>query len=228
MKKRNKLSPVPRPKHRGRSAPSEVPASTNGSQPPGPELSHITEALRPLAIPIADLQFDPANARMHDDANLDAIRGSLSTYGQRKPIVVNRRTGFVEAGNGTLQGALSLGWTHLAVVYVDDDPSAAAGFSIADDQSAALATWDKEKLAALLELTAEDDERLNAMLADLRMEAGLGAQDGLVDPDEVPLPPDEPITQPGNLWILGKHRLLCGDSGKPEDLDRLLGGRPSI
>ena len=47
---------------------------------------------------------------------------------------------------------------------------------------------------------------------------------GVTDPDEVPAPPDEAITQPGDLWILGNHRLLCGDSGKPEDVDRLLGG----
>jgi DNA modification methylase len=51
-------------------------------------------------------------------------------------------------------------------------------------------------------------------------------QEGLCDPDEVPLPPDEAVTQPGDLWILGEHRLLCGDSSRPEDLDRLLDGQP--
>jgi DNA modification methylase len=51
-----------------------------------------------------------------------------------------------------------------------------------------------------------------------------GVKDGLTDPDDIPQPPDEAITKPGDLWILGNHRLLCGDSGKPEDLDRLLGG----
>jgi DNA modification methylase len=224
MPKKAKLSPVPRPKHRKRPAPATSSASADASLPAGPVLSHIAESLRPLAVPIEEIHFDPANARMHDDANLDAIRGSLATYGQRKPIVINRRTGLVEAGNGTLQGALSLNWPHLAVVYVDDDPSAAAGYSIADNQSAALATWDKEKLALLLELTDEDDERLSAMLADLRAEAGLAPPDGLVEADEVPLPPDEPITRPGDLWVLGNHRLLCGDSGKPEAVDTLLAG----
>jgi DNA modification methylase len=224
MAKKKKLSPVPRPKHRKRPAPPPGPSSADAYPPAAPVLSHIAESLRPLAVPIAEIHFDPANARMHDDANLDAIRGSLATYGQRKPIVINRRTGFVEAGNGTLQGALSLSWTHLAAVFVDDDPSAAAGFSIADNQSAALATWDKDKLASLLELTDEDDERLSAMLADLRAEAGLRPPEGLVDADEVPLPPDEPVTQPGDLWVLGKHRLLCADSGKPKDVDRLLDG----
>ena len=51
-----------------------------------------------------------------------------------------------------------------------------------------------------------------------------GVKEGLTDPDEVPEPPDEAITQPGDLWILGDHRLLCGDSSKPEDVDRLLAG----
>ncbi len=53
-----------------------------------------------------------------------------------------------------------------------------------------------------------------------------GVKDGLADPDDVPAPPDEAITQPGDLWILGDHRLLCGDSSKPEDVDRLLDGAP--
>ena len=48
--------------------------------------------------------------------------------------------------------------------------------------------------------------------------------DGLTDPDDVPEPPDEPVTKPGDLWILGDHRLLCGDSSNPQDVDRLLGG----
>jgi DNA modification methylase len=224
MVKKAKLSPVPRPKHRRRPAPPADHSPADASPPAGPVLSHIAESLRPLAVSIAEIQFDPANARMHDERNLDAIKASLAAFGQRKPVVINQRTGYLEAGNGTLQAALSLGWTHLAVVYVDDDPSAAAGFSIADNQSAALATWDKDKLASLLELTDEDDERLSAMLADLRAEAGLGPPEGLVDADEVPLPPDEPITKPGDLWVLGKHRLFCADSGKPEDVDRLLDG----
>ncbi len=53
-----------------------------------------------------------------------------------------------------------------------------------------------------------------------------GVDEGLTDPDEIPEPPDAAITQPGDLWILGNHRLLCGDSSKPEDLDRLLAGKP--
>jgi DNA modification methylase len=226
MPKKAKLSPVPRPKHHKRPAPPADRSPADASPPHGPDLSHIAESLRALAVPVAEIQFDPANARVHDEKNLDAIKGSLAAYGQRKPVVVNQRTGYMEAGNGTLQGALALGWTHLAVVFVDDDPGTASGFSIADNRTSDLSTFDAEKLEALLaDVDIKGDERLDRMLADLKDRFGIVAAgaDG-TDPDEVPEPPDDPITRPGDLWILGKHRLLCGDSGKAEDVDRLLDG----
>ena len=131
------------------------------------DLSHIAEQLRPLAVPCSDLLLDPANARRHPEPNLEAIKGSLRVYGQRKPVVVNRRTGTIEAGNGTLQAALALGWSHLAVVYVDDDPTTAAGFSIADNRTAELAEWDREALDKLLREIKTNDPLLDQMLADM-------------------------------------------------------------
>jgi ParB-like chromosome segregation protein Spo0J len=131
-------------------------------------LGHIAESLRPLAVPIADLVPDPANARRHPQKNLDGIAASLRIYGQRKPVVVNRRTGAVEAGNGTLDAAKALGWTHLAAVYVDDDPATAAGFAIADNRTAELAEWDAAALDKLLhEIGAGGDEQLDALFAEL-------------------------------------------------------------
>jgi DNA modification methylase len=192
-----------------------------------PDLSHIAEPLRPLAVPVTHLRLDPDNARTHPEKNLEAIRGSLVEYGQRTPLVVNRRTGFVEKGNGTLQAALSLGWTHLAAIFVEDDPGRAAGYALADNRSAELAGWDQEKLEALLKQTEGlvDDPRVQEMLAELGNSIGR-IRPGRTDPDEVPEPPDEPITCPGDLWILGDHRLLCGDAGSALELDRLLDGQP--
>lgn len=115
------------------------------------DLSYIAEALRHLAVPIQSLALDPANARVHSAENLAAIRGSLRAFGQRKPIVVNRQTGIVEAGNATLQAALAEGWTHIAAVYVDDDPAQAAAFAVADNRTAELGQWDQEALARLLD-----------------------------------------------------------------------------
>ncbi len=185
-----------------------------------PDLSHIAEQLRPLAVPCSDLIPDPANARRHPEPNLAALKGSLRVYGQRKPVVVNRRTGAIEAGNGTLQAALELGWSHLAAVYVDDDPMTAAGFSIADNRTAELAEWDRQALDKLLSEIKTDDPLLGQMLAELG--GSTERVQGRTDPDEIPAPPDEARTKPGDLWFLGGHRLLCGDAARPEDVDRLL------
>ncbi len=191
----------------------------------GPDLSMIAEQIRPLAVPCADLARDPANARRHPEANLEALKGSLRAYGQRKPVVVDRRTGILEAGNGTLQAALDLGWSHLAAVFVDDDAMTAAGFSIADNRTAELAEWDRDALDRLLTEIETDDPLLRRMLADMAVTEE-NVRPGLSDPDDVPQPPDEAVTRPGDLWLLGDHRLLCGDSGKAEDVDRLLAGAP--
>src|SRR6185312_12924966 len=101
-----------------------IPPHADGS----PNLDYMTEGLQPLAVPVGELLFDPANARTHDEGSVSAIAASLRVYGQCKPVVVRRDSGVVIAGNGTLQAALSLGWTHLAAVKVDMDSATAAGF----------------------------------------------------------------------------------------------------
>ena len=110
---------------------------------------NIHPSLLPLAMPIDEIHLDPANARTGH--NVERIAGSLAQYGQRKPIVVNRNeANKVEAGNGTLQAARSLGWTHVAVVLVEDEPSVAIGFAIADNRTAELSQWDYEALQTLI------------------------------------------------------------------------------
>ncbi len=118
---------------------------------------HIAEQLQPLAVRVSDLTPDPANARRHPTRNMEAIKSSLRLYGQRKPLVVRRDGLVVEAGNGTLEAAKALGWTHIAAVLVDDDPLTATGYAIADNRTGELAVWDEEALARLLtELQAEE------------------------------------------------------------------------
>ena len=185
----------------------------------------ITEPLRSLAVAIDGLNFDPANARKHGDKNLDAIKSSLAKFGQRKPIVVQREGMIVRAGNGTLAAAKALGWKEIAAVILDDDNATAAQFAIADNRTAELAEWDNETLALLLdgwdketqEAVGFDKDDIEAVLSELE-------PDEIVE-DEVPEPPVDPITKAGNLWLLGDHRLLCGDSTKAEDVARLLAGR---
>ena len=115
-----------------------------------PDLTHIAEQLRPLAVEVSTLVEDPANARLHPTRNMEAITASLRRFGQRKPVVVRREGMIVEAGNGTLAAARALGWDHLAAVLVDDDATTATGFAIADNRTAELATWDDAALARLL------------------------------------------------------------------------------
>ena len=201
-----------------------------------PDLSHIAEQLRPLAVPITDLTVDPANARRHPERNLSAIEASLRVYGQRKPIVVRREGMVVEAGNGTLAAARLLRWTHLAAVVVDDDPVTATGYAISDNRTAELAEWDDEVLGRLLgELRAEEvdlqelgwsDEDLDNLLSDL--EAGDGAGQ---DPGEDPgpeEPPVEAVSQRGEVYALGPHRLMCGDSTNADDVARLMAGERAV
>jgi DNA modification methylase len=187
-------------------------------------LGTISGPLQPLAIAIEELHPDPANARKHNQKNLDAIKASLHAYGQRKPIVVQMQGMIVRAGNGTLEAAKALGWTHLAAVVIDEDNATASQFAIADNRTGELAEWDTETLATLLD--GMDDETRELLAFDEKdmrqLMSGLEPAD--IVEDEAPPVPDEPVTKLGDLWILGEHRLLCGDSTKEEDASTLMGG----
>ena len=187
--------------------------------------ANIIEQLLPLARPIDELQPDPANARTHGPKNLDAIKASLTRYGQRKPIVVRAADMIVEAGNGTLEAAKALGWSEIAAVIVDDDPTTATGYAIADNRTAELAEWDDDALSKLLESVAEEIplDSLGFDTDDLAELLGADPEDPAEDPgaDE---PPAEPVSQRGEVYALGPHRLMCGDSTSAEDVAALLGG----
>jgi DNA modification methylase len=186
----------------------------------------IHESLLGLALPIDALTPDPANARTHGDRNLAAIRASLSKFGQRKPVVVQRQGMVVRAGNGTLAAAKALGWTRLAAVVVDESDIEATGFAIADNRTAELAEWDDDALGRLL-AALDADPDFDATLTGFseaeiaRLQA---PAEGLSDPDEIPEPPAEPTAKRGDLYLLGEHRLLCGDSTSAADVARLLDG----
>lgn len=119
--------------------------------PPKGSVHQIVEGLLPLAVSLKDIKPDPANERTHARANLDAVRGSLQKFGQREPLVVNARTGRIEAGHGRYTVMIEMGWTHCAAIVVDDDPKTAAGFRIAANRTAELAGWDDAKLMQTLQ-----------------------------------------------------------------------------
>ncbi len=179
-------------------------------------------------VPLSSIHPDPANVRLHDERNLEAIKGSLARFGQQKPIVVDSQ-GTIRAGNGTYAAAKALGWQDIQVVETDLEGVEAVAYAIADNRTSDLSTFEDEALAKLLvELreqealpgTGFDDGDLDQLLMELGQDPIEVAQ------DEVPLPPDEPTTKRGDLWILGRHRLLCGDSAGAGDVDRLLAGAP--
>lgn len=113
-------------------------------------MDNIIEALLPLAVDIDSIQEDPRNARKHPEKNLEALKQSLNKYGQRRPIVVNAGTGFIEAGNALYETAKALGWTRIAVVFVQDDPDMATGYAVMDNRSAELSEWDYLNLDLVL------------------------------------------------------------------------------
>ncbi|MBN1341568.1 MAG: ParB N-terminal domain-containing protein [Phycisphaerae bacterium] len=168
------------------------------------------------------------NPRVNDPA-VDAVAASLAEFGFRQPIVVDT-DGVIVAGHTRWKAAKKLGLAKVPVhVAKDLTPEQIRAYRIADNKTGELAEWDLEilpiELAELreggfdMDVLAFDDDELAKLLTE-----GMGVKEGLTDPDAVPEPPDEPVTQRGDLWILGEHRLLCGDSASTKDLDRLLDG----
>ena len=185
----------------------------------------IHPSLSALAVQIADLTPDPRNARRHGTRNLDAIRRSLERFGQRKPIVVQREGMIVRAGNGFLEAARALGWTEVAAVLVDEADVEATAYAIADNRTAELASWDDEVLAELLASLQDDPsfDHLATGFTDTEIARLRGPLDGECDPDFAPPRPAEPETCPGDLWLLGPNRVLCGSSTVATDVERAFG-----
>ena len=178
-------------------------------------------------VKIKELANDPANVRKHDERNLDAIKASLQRFGQQKPIVVDSK-GIVVAGNGTLLAAKSLGWKDIEIVRTELEGANAIAYAVADNRTSELAVWDDDALARTLEALKNDDsiEQLVTGFTDQEIEDLIGRTIGLddIEQDEIPEPPSDPITQVGDLWILGEHRLLCGDATSEADVERLMDG----
>ncbi len=165
------------------------------------------------------------NPRRNDGA-VAKVAASIREFGWRQPIVVDRDM-VVVAGHTRLLAARQLGLTEVPVhVATELTPQQAKAYRLADNRLAEEADWDRdllslelEDLKALgvdLEITGFDDDELDHLMGK--------ENDGLTDPDHAPEPPTEPITKPGDLWIIGNHRLLCGDATKIVDLERVLDG----
>jgi len=170
-----------------------------------------------------DLRPHPKNWRTHPEEQQNALRGILAEVGYVDALIVR------ELPDGSLQivdGHLRAETTPDALVpvlVVDLDDKEADKVLATFDPLAAMAEPDEAQLESLLKGIETDSEALAAMLEQLALDAGCG-NGGEIEEDEIPEPPDEATTKLGDLIVLGDHRLLCGDSSKPEDVDRLLGG----
>jgi hypothetical protein len=188
---------------------------------------HIAEDLRPLAQPIDLLKLLPGNPRRGD---VEAVMRSYDRFGQRKPIVA-RRDGTVIAGNHQLQAAQRLGWSHMAVVWTDDDDLTAKAFALADNRTADLGAYDEASLLqiikevsndpALLADTSWGQEAITELQAQLG-EGGFGAADDdhsipigtgeLLDIIDVTLGDPRHTVNHGDVYLLdGKHYLIVAD-----------------
>jgi DNA modification methylase len=166
------------------------------------------------------LLANPLNFRIHPKPQQDALSGALTEVGWLAPVIVNETTGHVIDGHLRVELAISRNEPSVPVAYVtlseDEERLALATF----DPIGALAVQDQDKLDELLAGLNADDQHLVQFLATLRTEPPR-----MLNEDDADLtPPAVPITKPGDLWLMGQHRLLCGDSTKREDVEWLLAG----
>ena len=184
---------------------------------------------------ITSLKSDHKNARRRTDRSSELIKESLQRYGAARSIVIDEDNRIL-AGNGTIDGAKAAGIKNVRIIETDGDEIIAVkriglseeqkvGLALADNRTADLSEWDQEMLH---QLSQEQDispwfdqDDLNEILNVTELDP----EEGNTDPDDVPEAPEDPTTKPGDLWILGNHRLLCGDSTNPQHVERLMDGK---
>lgn len=180
---------------------------------------------------VADLVPYAKNARQHPPEQIDQIAASMERFGFTIPMLV-AEDGTIIAGHGRLMAAAQLGLAEVPVMvargWSEEDRRL---YTLADNRLAEIAEWDPEMLRieigelredfgiedmSLIGFSAED-------LAEILPDALIDTTGGLTDPDDVPEVPEAPVTRPGDVWLMGKHRLLCGDSTVATDVQKVLG-----
>src|SRR5580693_1834394 len=173
----------------------------------------------------------PKNARKWSSKAVEKVASSIREYGWRQPVVVDLE-GVIIIGHLRRTAGRSIGLTEIPVhVARDPTPEQVRGLWLMDKRSHEEAGWDfdllgpeltdLQRLGFGLELTGFDEQELASAMTQ--------KTDGLTDPDECPPVPDAPVSKPGDLWLLGPHRLLCGSCLEPADVARVLnGGKPTL
>lgn len=186
----------------------------------------IRDRIRELRrVPASELRPNPKNWRTHPQAQADALRGVLAEVGIADAVLARElEDGSLMLIDGHLRTE-TMPTETIPVLVLDVNEAEADKILATLDPLAAMAEADAVKLDAILRDVDTGSEALQKMLAEVAEEAGLYQDEAKeVVEDEVPEPPSDPITKPGDLWTLGDHRLLCGDSTKAADVERLMAG----
>ena len=176
---------------------------------------------------IDDITPYARNSRTHSDEQVAQIAASIREFGWTNPVLIDEE-GSVICGHGRLLAARKLGQTEVEVIVARGWSDAKKrAYVIADNKLALNAGWDMELLALELAdlqafdfdlgLTGFSDDELAKLLPE--------KTEGYTDPDEIPEVSADPIARPGDVWLMGKHRLLCGDSTSVDDMEKLTGGQ---
>jgi len=174
--------------------------------------------------PIEALIPDARNARTHDDAQVAQVAASMREWGWTNPVLVDEG-GSIIAGHCRVLAARKLGYTEVPVMVAEGWSKAQKrAYILADNQLALNAGWDMDVLANEMEGLKEWDFDLS-LLGFSDLDALLaGKTDGLTDPDDVPEEPAVPVTVAGDVWLLGRHRLVCGDCTTVDVVDAAMAG----
>lgn len=192
----------------------------------------ILERLRKMAVqiwPIDRLLPYIRNARTHSDEQIAQVAASIQEFGWTNPILVGG-DGVIIAGHARLAAARKLGMTEVPVIVLGHlTETQRRALVLADNKLALNAGWDEEMLRVELESLKQDDFNLDLVgftsgeLDDLLRDPE-ETREGLTDEDDAPEPQETTVTVPGDVWLLGEHRLLCGDATQMEAVEKVLAG----
>jgi len=164
-------------------------------------------------VPLSVIALNPQNPRLNDGEPVEAVKASIARFGFRVPIVVNRRTGLIEAGNTRYKAAVELGLSEVPVIWVDDDEITATAYGIADNKTAEFAQWDDSSLASLLQ-SLQEVGQLEATGYDAEGLAELLAEIEAANP--APVPEEGTSSTPPERWLV-----IVECAGESEQLARL-------
>ncbi|WP_083232782.1 DNA modification methylase [Endozoicomonas atrinae] len=169
------------------------------------------------------LLANPQNWRIHPKSQQDALKGALDEIGWIQQVIVNQRTGHLVDGHLRVELSMREGETEVPVIYVDLTEAEEKLALATIDPLSAMAETDQAMLDSLLEGLEVQSDDLNGLLESLASGELLDeAEDGLIDDDACPDPQKKTHSKPGDIWILGAHRLMCGDSTDPQQVEQLV------